>query len=672
MKRDNLPWRPVRPATLRWSDAGVPTSDEFDDVYYSRDNGLEESHHVFLGGNELPQRWRQHHGRHFCIAELGFGTGLNFLLTWQAWRASPAPRPELHFLSIEKHPLTRADLARALANWPTLAPLANELLAAYPGLLPGQHRLLLENGVRLDLWWEDAADTLADLASREQPLVDAWYLDGFAPARNDAMWSSQVIDALAALSRPGASFATFTAAGHVRRKLADAGFAVSKVPGYGRKRECLRGVFVAPRARPPADAAALRWDISDCAQDRPDSVLVIGGGLAGCTTAAALARRGIAVTLLEQGALASGGSGNAQGVIYTRLSRQHSTLVDFAVPGFQFASRFYQAMFRAGELLAPRDGELCGCFAQSRDTAEMAVLRDALVDLAELAQVLDPQQASALLGIDQPCAGYWYPGSGWLHPAALCRALAARDGIRVLQHCGEVTLRADGTHWQASAGGEALARARVAIVATGPATRAMAPFDWLPLQAIRGQVTSLPASPASGSLRAVMCHEGYIAPARDGAHSIGASFNVHASDPAPRADDNRDNLAKLATAVPAWRASLQALDPDALVSRVSYRCTSPDYLPVVGPAPDFEAFIRDFGALRRNARQAITGCGRFIPGLYLNTAHGSRGLASTPIAAELLASLLCGEPPPLHRTLCRALSPARFIIRDLSRNRIPA
>lgn len=671
MKRDNLPWRPVRPATLRWSETGVPTSIDFDDVYYSSDNGLEESHYVFLGGNELPERWQHSALQHFCIAELGFGTGLNFLLTWQAWRASPAPRPDLHFLSIEKHPLTRHDLARALANWPTLAPLAEELLAAYPGLLPGQHRLLLEDGVRLDLWWEDAANALTDMAGREQPLVDAWYLDGFAPARNDAMWSSQVIDAMAVLSHPGASFATFTAAGHVRRKLADAGFTVSKVPGYGRKRECLRGVFDTPRAR-PAQPAPLRWDLGNGSEDRPESVLIVGAGLAGCTTAAALARRGIAVTLLEQGALSSGGSGNEQGVIYTRLSRQHSTLVDFALPGYQFAARYYRAMFRAGELLAPRDGELCGCFAQSHNTAEMAVLRDALVGLEELAQVLDQQQASDALGIEQPCAGYWYPGSGWLHPAALCRVLTARDGIRVLEHCGEVTLQNDGTFWQAAAGGNTLAQARVAIVATGPGTTAMAPFSWLPLQAIRGQVTALPATPASRGLRSVLCHDGYIAPARDGTHSIGASFNVHVHDPMPRACDNRDNLAKLATALPTWQESLQALDPGAQGSRVSYRCTSPDYLPLVGPAPDFDAFVRDFGALRRNARQAISHRGSVLPGLYLNTAHGSRGLASTPIAAELLASMLCGEPLPFSRALCRALSPARFIIRDLSRNRIPA
>ncbi|MCB1689126.1 MAG: bifunctional tRNA (5-methylaminomethyl-2-thiouridine)(34)-methyltransferase MnmD/FAD-dependent 5-carboxymethylaminomethyl-2-thiouridine(34) oxidoreductase MnmC [Halioglobus sp.] len=669
MKRDNLPWQPALPATLRWSDSGVPVSSHFDDVYYSQDNGLEESRHVFLAGSELPKRWLVPQCRQFCIGELGFGTGLNFLLTWQAWRALPQPRPDLHFLSIEKHPLVRRDLERALAAWPALGDLAARLLAVYPPPLAGQHRLLLEPGLRLDLWWEDASDALTDLASRGQPFVDAWYLDGFAPARNDAMWSPQVINAVAGLSRPGASFATFTAAGHVKRKLMDAGFNVSKVPGYGRKRECLRGVLeagVTPEAPPDLSP----WDLPHDVQERPDHILVLGGGLAGCTTAAALAARGIQVTLLEQGALSSGGSGNDQGVLYTRLSRKHSTLVDFALQGFQFATQFYRALFQAGELQQHRDGDLCGSFQQSSNTTEMAALRDALTGLEDVAQVLDHEQASRLLGIEQPCAGYWYPGSGWIRPAAVCRALTARHNIRVLEHCGHVTLHREDTRWHAKVEGKTLAEASVVIVATGPGATAMEQLKWLPLQTIRGQVTELPANDATAMLRAALCHEGYIAPARAGIHSMGASFNINMADAKPRAQDNRDNLSKLAAAVPGWGAALDAIPPGSLQGRVGFRCASPDYLPVVGPVPAYNAFLEDFSALGRNARQSIAHRGSYLPGLYVNTAHGSRGLASTPITAELLASMICDEPLPFSRTLTRALSPARFIIRDLSRNRI--
>jgi tRNA 5-methylaminomethyl-2-thiouridine biosynthesis bifunctional protein len=671
MRRDNLPWRPVQPATVNWSEAGAPVSAGFGDVYYSQDNGLAESRHVFLHGNNLPHRWQTHTGRHFCIGELGFGTGLNFLLTWQAWQALPAPRPDLHYVSIEKHPLTRSDLARALSLWPELANLAGALLPVYPGLLAGQHRILLQDGVRLDLWWEDATDALLDIAGRNQPLVDAWYLDGFAPARNETMWSAQVINTLAKLSHADATFATFTAAGHVRRKLMDAGFTVSKVAGYGRKRECLRGVLK-PKNATKADTTLSPWDLVEWPQDRPQSALIVGGGLAGCTTAAALARRGIAVTLLERGALSNGGSGNDQGVLYTRLSRKHSALVDFALQGFLFASIFYRSMFQSGALKAQTDGELCGSFQQSRNTNDMTTLGQALIGLEELAQVLDAAQANEMLGINQPSAGYWYPGSGWLRPAAVCKALTTHNNIRVVKHCGDVTLKHAGGTWLASAGTELLAQATVAIVGAGTGTDAFAQCSWLPVQSIRGQITELPAAQGFSSLRAVLCHEGYIAPAREGTHSIGATFNPTVSDSALRSCDNRDNLEKLAEAVPACRAVLDTLDPAALQGRVGYRCTSPDYLPIVGPAPQREEFLQNFSGLRRNARQAIDSRGSYWPGLYLNTAHGSRGLTSTPIAAELLASMICDEPLPLSRALCRALSPARFIIRDLSRNRVQA
>ncbi len=179
MRAENAPWRPVPGADLQWTPDGDPLSATFGDVYYSRDNGLEESRHVFLAGNDLPQRWRSRAGTGFCIAETGFGTGLNFLLTWQTWRELPPPRPRLHYLAIENFPLRRDDLSRALQAWPALSALAGELLERYPGLLPGEHRLVFEGGqVVLDLWWSDVGDALSDLAGLNRQLVDAWYLDG--------------------------------------------------------------------------------------------------------------------------------------------------------------------------------------------------------------------------------------------------------------------------------------------------------------------------------------------------------------------------------------------------------------------------------------------------------------------------------------------------------------
>lgn len=669
MKRDNLPWHPLQTAALSWNPD--PQSTTYGDVYFSRDNGLAESQHVFLRGNGLPQRLLDHPYPCFCVAETGFGTGLNFLLTWRAWRQAAGQVPDLHYVAIEKHPLSREDLARALALWPELDALAQPLQEAYPAPLPGQHRVLLDDGrVRLDLWWEDTADALEDLASRGQGLVDAWFLDGFAPARNGEMWSDEVLAATAALARPGATVATFTVAGHVRRGLQAAGFRVDKVPGYGRKRECLRGILARPAAGLPPVEFRQNWDLSDKRPGPPTSALVLGAGLAGCTAAAALARRGIAVTVVEQDATGGALASVDQGILFTRLSRKHSALSDFALQSFLFAARFYRDLFASGRLTSPGDGELCGSFQQNGNRAEMDALGAAFSGLDDIVRVLDAAEASAVLGVEQPSGGFWFPLSGWLQPAAVCNALLDHPGIQLVRGCGPVALESADGFWRAVTDGSLVAEAECAVAAPGPAVTRLGQFHWLPVQAIRGQVTRLPSDGPLTGLRAALCHEGYIAPARGGVHCIGATYDIGDAGREPRAADHRQNLDKLAAAVPACRDALLGLDTSALDSAVGIRCTSPDYLPLVGPAPDRDAFLRQFAALRKNARHAVADPGACLPGLFLTTAHGSRGLTSTPLAGELLASLVCGEPPPLDRPLCRALAPARFIIRDLVRNRI--
>ena len=368
MNRDNTPFGPTTAPALTWTAENEPFSTRFDDLYYSQEDGLAEGRHVFLAGNQLPGRWQHHREPDFRIAETGFGTGLNFLLTWQAWRQKTEPRPRLHYVSVEKYPLDQAELTRALAPWKSLLPLAQLLAKSWPGRIPGQHRLCFDGGqVVLDLWWEDAGAALADLA-RNGPLFDAWYLDGFAPARNESMWQSELYQSMSALSRPDATVATFTAAGHVRRGLIAAGFEVSKVAGFGRKRESLAGLI--RQSGRQAQASDTPWDLSRAVQARPRSVLVVGAGLAGCTLARALAERGVSVKLLDRGVLAGEASGNEQGILYTRLSRKHSSLTDFALLSFTHAAQLYRSCFDDGALRESIDGSLCGSFHQQADSAD--------------------------------------------------------------------------------------------------------------------------------------------------------------------------------------------------------------------------------------------------------------------------------------------------------------
>jgi tRNA 5-methylaminomethyl-2-thiouridine biosynthesis bifunctional protein len=261
--------------------------------------------------------------------------------------------------------------------------------------------------------------------------------------------------------------------------------------------------------------------------------------------------------------------------------------------------------------------------------------------------------------------------SGWLHPEALCRTLINEQPLITLQEdCGLLSLVLENNEWHAiDNAGVAVARAASAVIATGTGSTAMAQTRWLPLRTIRGQTTDLAATACTKQLRAVLCHEGYIAPAREGVHCVGASFNLDSMEKSNNRDDHRDNLNKLSSAVPSWKAPLDDIDCDSIPGNVGFRCASLDYLPTVGPVPDTMGFSQNYAALRENAKQVIDTRGSYLHNLYITAGHGSRGLTSTPICAELLASIMCNEPLPLERDICRALSPARFIIRDLVRDR---
>lgn len=256
---------PIVPAQIVLNSGCTPYSPAYDDVYHTVSGGLGQAQHVFLAGNGLPARWA---GRErFAVMETGFGLGLNFLATWDAWRNDPQRSGRLHFVSVEKHPFTAEDLARLHAAWPELAPLADELRRHWPALVPGIHRLHLDGGrVVLTLIFGDALDVLPQLSAA----ADTFFLDGFSPTNNPDLWSPAVFAQLARLAAPGATLATWSVNGKVRRGLEDAGFVLDRRPGFGGKREMLAG----HRTNAPVPAAT---------QHR--TALVIGAGVAGTSVA---------------------------------------------------------------------------------------------------------------------------------------------------------------------------------------------------------------------------------------------------------------------------------------------------------------------------------------------------------------------------------------------------
>ncbi|MBC2657406.1 bifunctional tRNA (5-methylaminomethyl-2-thiouridine)(34)-methyltransferase MnmD/FAD-dependent 5-carboxymethylaminomethyl-2-thiouridine(34) oxidoreductase MnmC [Pseudomonas sp. MSSRFD41] len=650
-------------AQLDWDDQGRPRSRVFDDVYFSSDSGLDETRHVFIEQNRLGERFAAlAAGQRFVIGETGFGTGLNFLCAWQLFRQQAPAGARLHFVSVEKYPLSHADLQRALALWPELADLAQPLLEQYQAIHGGFQRLVLDQGrVILTLLIGDALEQLPQLDAQ----VDAWFLDGFAPAKNPEMWTAELFAELARLAAPGASISTFTSAGWVRRLLNAAGFKMKRTPGIGRKWEVLRGEFLGWPEETPAPTAAKPWFARPPRQDK--TALVIGGGLAGCSSAASLAARGWQVQLLERhGQLAQEASGNPQGVLYLKLSAHGTALSQMILSGFGYTRRQLEHLQRG------LDWDACGVLQLAFNPKEAE--RQAQLAAAfphDLLHILDREQAQARAGIGLEYGGLFFPEGGWVHPPALCQWQAGHPGIQVLTHRQVLELRRVDQQWQAWDGEQLLASAAVVILAGAAEIKQFPASAELPLKRIRGQITRLPQTARSQALATVVCAEGYVAPPRLGEHTLGASFDFHSQDLAPTTAEHAGNLEMLReiSSDLLHRLEVEQLPLEDLQGRAAFRCTSPDYLPIVGPLADPAAFVDTYAALGKDARQVPDLPCPWLEGLYINSGHGSRGLITAPLSGELLAAWLENEPLPLPRSVAEACHPNRFALRRLIRGK---
>ncbi|MDR3352084.1 MAG: bifunctional tRNA (5-methylaminomethyl-2-thiouridine)(34)-methyltransferase MnmD/FAD-dependent 5-carboxymethylaminomethyl-2-thiouridine(34) oxidoreductase MnmC [Zoogloeaceae bacterium] len=623
---------PLQPGALAFTPEGTPCSGRYGDVYHTRHGGPEQARHVFLGGNDLPERWR---GRErFVILETGFGLGLNFLATWACWQADANACRVLHYVSVEKHPLPREDLARAQALWPEFAPLAEALRKQWPLLVPGIHRIPLAEGrLVLTLVFGDAVHVLRRLMLA----ADAFYLDGFAPEKNPDLWSPEICHALARLAAPGATLATWSVAGALRRALAANEFDLEKRPGFAEKRQMLAGRY---RSRKPAryalPAAATR------------QAIIIGAGVAGSSAAAALAARGWRVTVLERRAApGEGASGNLAGVMRPLPSADDNFLARLTRAGFLAASRHLAALAAAG--LPVRWGQV-GALHLARDAAQEAAqarTAQALGFPAEFLQYLNATASSHLLDFPVPRGGWYFPQGGWVMPRALCTAnLLASSAITFMPATPVGAIRRGGQGWEAlDDDGKPVATAPHLVLAGGVDAPRFAPLAWLPQRSARGQVSWLPADQAP-PLRLLVCGKGYVTPPVDGVQVAGASFRLEDENPFETLEEHQENLQKLEDLLPGFTGRINAR---LLQGRVGFRPMSPDRLPIVGPVPDPAAPRR-----RHMPKQA---------GLWCLQGFGSRGIVWSALMADLLASQMHGDPLPLSSDLVRAVAPERFLIR---------
>ena len=645
--------QPIRPAEVDFSDAAAPSAPGFGDVYHARAGAFAQARHVFLGGNELPQRWQ---GRaRFVILETGFGLGNNFLATWSAWRADPQRAERLVFISVEKHPLRHADLQRAHGRSPEPA-LAAQLLALWPPLTHNLHVLDFEQGrVRLMLCLGEARDWLAELLAE----VDAFYLDGFSPALNPDIWDPYLLRSLGRLAAPEATAATWSVARPVRDGLASAGFEVCKAPGFASKGQMSVARY-RPRHLPQRPAG--RHALAPAAR----SALVLGAGIAGAACAHALAAQGLDVCLLEsRDGPAQSGSGNPGGLFHGTLNPDDGLHARFNRAAALHTERQARALRASGHLPWLQPGLLR--LEMQRDLATLQAQIERLGLPADYVQALSREQAAEMAGwpLSPAVTGAWYyPGGGALPPPGMVQALIEtaarpvrlRTGVRVDR------LRQAGDRWQClDAAGEVLAEAEALVLAAG--TESLALLDTLDegrlgaalprLNTQRGQISRLSAAQlASAGLRAPrlpLAGAGYALGLPDGGLVFGATHQDGDADPQIRDSDHADNLAQLALLSP------QAMPRPALdQGRVGWRLIAPDRLPLVG------GLAATAPAGRIDQVRMIPR----LPGLALCTAMASRGLSWALLSAELLASRLTGAPAPLEASLVDALAPLRFLQRQ--------
>lgn len=647
----------VKTAQLNWKDAS-PFSNTFDDIFFNLQEGDKESLYVFFHGNNLDQKLSH---ELITVAETGFGTGLNFLCTACSWLNEETKGRTLNYISVEKFPLQRSDLETALSRWPQYSSSVQELLDQYPLPYSGFHTLSFANGrIKLILMFGDAAECCSKLDAE----VDAWYLDGFAPSKNPEMWSPELFEQIGRLSKPGTTFSTFTAAGMVRRGLQAVGFDVRKQKGFGRKREMLVGEFIGEDKPKPSEKPWFNLPENP----KPDSIIVIGGGLAGCSTAYALAKRGIRVTLIEKEAeLATGGSGNPQGALYAKLPVKPTNQGELHVTGLLHTLNLLKQE-NPEQTFWHQSGVVQLATSEKEEQRQQSMIEGDFYP-ESLVGHKSKEQLADIIGTQPQHSGLYFPEAGWVSPREFCHHLSQHENIKVISTELD-SLELNNDHWTLhTRNGEEITTSHV-VVCAAEQTKTFEQTEHLPLKTIRGQVSLIDVPEGTVTPNTVVCGEGYISPARGGKLCFGATFDLKGKERNVTDKDHQENLSNLADIIPELAEAISQ-QSDRLTGRTAFRCSTPDYMPIVGPAPVYNNYLETFAQLRKDRKWDF---GDAEPvhhtNLFVNTGHGSKGLITCPISAELIASMICNEPLPLPKDLIDMINPCRFIIKNLIKQAI--
>lgn len=660
---------PIHHAPIQWqTDAQgrpIPISCAFDDVYFSKQDGLAESQYVFIAQNRLAERfhalfnhenehhdeqYHHEHRHHFVIGETGFGTGLNFLAVCALWQKLSCQYPNAHpktlyFVSTEKYPLSQDNLSQALHIWqdePSINAFAEQLIGQYPVAVAGCHRRHFQTGNQhrlvLDLWLGDASDSLASLADSCPKVVDAWFLDGFAPSKNHALWSETLFAHIAKLSHQGTTLATFSAAGQLRRQLLAIGASPSKVKGFGKKREMLRASFdhIAHHHTVHRNTTRHNTTHHNTPSNPPKpkairTALVIGAGVCGLMSAYALACRGIKVTLLDKVAPLAGASGNPCALLSPKLTAVQHTHDNLSTMGFLYAHHHYHHLNRTSTQPIFYQTGVVDFLLPTRKAAEqladwVASFPDTLINQHKR---LTSQDFHAFL-----------PLSGLVLPPVLAQHILSHANIEFC--CADIKQLCTHTSHAIAHHAHGQYTGDIAIVCAGFESHRIHPAIYQ-ARSIRGQLSWLCDKHLSTQLQrhhSVLKYDGYacVLPTCPETVLFGASFgrNDHSCDIRP--SEHQANWDKLQAKLSDFdnqlddRPNISDINCHAIQGRASIRSQTPDYHPMVG---------------------------RLEHRLYVMSATGSKGFSVAGLCAESLMAQIFDEPMPITHHLVQKLAPNR-------------
>ena len=575
-------------------------SEEFDDLYSSSQGAVAECNHVFIKGNNLKERFENlEENSRFYIGEIGFGIGINFITTCMAWLNYVKQDQVLEFYSFDKYLFRLSDFRKLNDSYPELKEYIAELELNYPRNIQGVQKIPLFDGrIILNLIVGEIENTQKYIKLMNN--VDAWYLDGFSPSKNPDLWSIKLLKYIYKSCHEETTFSTYTSSGLVKNNLTESGFNHKRTKGFLDKRHMLKGKVVKEQKKNPLNT----------------KVAVIGSGIVGCILSYILAKKGMEVDLYEKSDnICSGASSHELLVTYPRLSAHDTAFGSFTLHSYIFATNFYKrlktdAWKRTGVIILNHDAA-----TEKRHASLLEKRAD-----GEIYRFIDPVEASEISGIDIKLNGLIYEDAGYILPEEMCKFLLESPKINVFtsSQIKNITKKKETVNFNI---GNKEFKYQNVCLCTGSDTSKILDIDGMNIK--RGQVTHIESLDNVSKIKLPICAKGYISPRVNNIHLVGSSYS-DSEDNDLSEDDHLYNLNNLKLVIDE--------EMNVVSGQTGHRAVSKDHMPLVG---------------KKN-------------GIFINTCHGSRASVTAPISAEIIASMIAGEAPPLMGRELESLSPERF------------